>query len=86
MHGVGCGVEYADHFVDFDFANQHEVGVDAWRLWRYAKQFPDLYPDYRELDFVESALAEALSQGTVSPIETQYPGESNDHMFRLNVG
>lgn len=85
MHGFGCAVEYADHDVDFDFANQHEVGVDAWRLWRYAKQFPDRYPGYQELAAVEVVLAEAISDGTVSRIETRYPGESNDNMLRLNM-
>jgi|EndMetStandDraft_7_1072992.scaffolds.fasta_scaffold19342_3 hypothetical protein len=83
MHGIGCGVEYTDHDVDFDFANQHEVGVDAWRLWRYAKQFPKVYPHYQECDAVEAALAEGLSNGTISRAESEYPGESNDKLLRL---
>lgn len=85
MHGFGCAVEYTDHDVDFDFANQHEVGVDAWRLWLYAEQFPDRYPGYQELAAVEAALAEGLADGTISRIESRYPGESNDNMLRLSV-
>ncbi|HZF42706.1 MAG TPA: hypothetical protein VEZ48_04800 [Sphingomonadaceae bacterium] len=84
MHGVGCGVEYTDHDVDFDFANQHEVGFDAWRLWQYSTQFPDLYPDYQERDAVEAALAEGLSGGIISRVESKYPGESNDKLLRLS--
>lgn len=84
MHGVGCAVEYADHDVDFDFANQHEVGFDAWRLWRYAKQFPKRYPDYQHRAAVEAEMAQSLSAGTISRIETNYPGESNDKLLRLN--
>ncbi len=84
MHGVGCGVEYTDHDIDFDFANKHEVGVDAWRLWRYAKQFAELYPDYQERDAVEAALAAGLSDGTISRMESKYPGEGNDKLLRLS--
>ncbi|WP_372006069.1 hypothetical protein P7L74_12645 [Tistrella mobilis] len=83
MHGVGCTVEYNDHEVDFDFANRYEVGFDAWRLWRYAKQFPDLYPQYQSLPAVEAAVADGLSKGTISGIDNKYSGEGNSSLFRL---
>ncbi|WP_372501208.1 hypothetical protein P7L66_05955 (plasmid) [Tistrella mobilis] len=85
MHGVGCVVEYPDHEVDFDFANQDEVGFDAWRLWRYAKQFPNLYPEYQKLAAVEAAIADGLSSGTINRIESKYPGEGNSSLFKLNI-
>ncbi|QZP08484.1 hypothetical protein [Caenibius sp. WL] len=84
MHGVGCAVEYADHDVDFDFANQHEVGFDAWRLWLYAEQYPERYPAYQARDAVEAALAECLSNGAIRRVESRYPGESNDRLFELS--
>lgn len=70
MHGVGCLVEYPDHDVDFDFATpEGDVGFDAWRLWSYAEQHPEKYPEYQERAAVEAALAECLSEGAVGPFE-----------------
>jgi hypothetical protein len=83
MHGYGCAVEYPDYDVDFDFAGVSEVGFDAWRLWRYAKQFPDRYPSYQELDAVEAALARSLTEGSVERIELRHPGEGNRRLYRL---
>lgn len=84
MHGVGCSVEYADHNVDFDFASQHEVGFDAWRLWQYSTQFPDLYPHYQDREAIEAALAERLSGGSISPVEKKNLGEGNDKLLRVS--
>ena len=86
MHGVGCAVEFTDHEVDFDFATDREVGFDAWRLWVYAEQFPEQYPEYQELAAVEGSLAECQSDGTISRVASMYPGESNDNLFRLREG
>lgn len=83
MHGVGCRVEFPDHEIDFDFANGQEVGFDAWRLWVYAGQFPERYPEYQKRHAVEVALAECCSDGTISRIECKYPGEGNGRLFRL---
>jgi uncharacterized protein DUF6896 len=67
LHGIGCTVEFLDHEVDFDFANlEGDVGFDAWRLWRYAKQFPDQYPSYQEEAAIKGALAVALTRGVIS--------------------
>ncbi|WP_421694513.1 DUF6896 domain-containing protein [Aestuariivirga sp.] len=83
IHGFGCGVEYTDHDIDFEFANQHEVGFDAWRLWRYAKQFSHLYPDYQDLRAVETTLAKELANGSIRRIESRYLGEGNDKLYHL---
>lgn len=84
MHGVGCAVEYTDHLVDFDFANQDEVGFDAWRLWLYAEQYPERYPEYQAYDAIEAALMECLSSGAIRRVESQYPGESNNRLFKMS--
>jgi hypothetical protein len=79
MHGAGCVVEFSDFDVDFDFANWEEVGFDAWRLWRYAKQFPERYPDYQERESVEAALADGLAERVITPFE------GNDRLFKLKM-
>lgn len=84
MHGVGCSVEFGDHYVDFDFASQHNVGFDAWRLWQYANQFPNRYVAYQEHAAVKAALADCLLNGAVRPVEPGYRGESNDGLLRLS--
>ena len=83
IHGVGCAVEFADHFVDFDFSGTCEVGFDAWRLWRYATQFPEAYPDYQDYAAVEIALADGLSAGAFMRADSTSAIESNHALLRL---
>jgi hypothetical protein len=78
LHGIGCRVEFPDYEVDFDFASSVDVGFDAWRLWIYAEQFPDRYPDYQERAAVEAALADLVAAGAARP----FGGNSN--LFRLD--
>lgn len=68
MHGVGCQVSGQDQVVDFDFVNgEGDVGFDAWRLWLFAKQFPERYPDLSSRTEVEDAVSAYLTAGKVVP-------------------
>ena len=61
FHGVGCCVEFHNHWVDFDFATPVTPGFDAWRLWQYAKQFPekfDCVPPLKDFEARMTDLAE----------------------------
>ena len=66
FHGVGCrgivdGIE-----VDFDFGpDERTDGFDAWRLWGFAKQKPAIYPQFRQLEDVESALGMLGREGEI---------------------
>ena len=83
MHGVGCAVEFPAYDVDFDFASRDRVGFDAWRLWLFAKQFPDRYPLYQDREAIVAALAERIDAGAIARVEANYPGEANDNLFIL---
>lgn len=83
MHGYGCAVEYPDYDVDFDFAAPDKVGFDAWRLWRFANQFPERYLDYQELSAVEAAVDAIVTDGVAARVADAYPGEANGNLFLL---
>ena len=85
MHGVGCGVEYPDYDVDFDFATRDEVGFDAWRLWMFANQFPNRYPEYQDRTAVEAAVDALLAEGTATRVDYEFPGEVNSKLLMLEL-
>lgn len=72
IHGIGCWVDLPEGEVDFDFAYSNDVGFDAWRLWLYAKQFPDRYGGYEEKAQVERDVDAAVALGLAEPFE-KYP-------------
>ena len=83
IHGVGCSVEKSDYDIDFDFATRDEVGFDAWRLWRFAKQFPTRYPDYQERSAVEAGLDNIVMSNMAARVPVTHPGETNSKLFKL---
>ena len=64
FHGIGCVVERPDDIdIDFDFNESGAVApVDDWRLWRFAKQFPQSYPDFQHRHQVITALEKTSSR------------------------
>nr|WP_143066881.1 hypothetical protein [Sphingobium sp. YR768] len=78
MHGIGCWVDISGEEMDFDFAYSNDIGFDAWRLWSYAKQFPERYPD-NDKAAVEHELEEAVGAGLVEPCG----GHSN--LLRIDI-
>lgn len=73
FHGIGCSIERADDIdLDFDFGPGGRAdGFDAWRLWRFAKQFPGKYPDLQQRNAVEKALQVLVDQGVVRPSDAE---------------
>lgn len=73
FHGIGCVLERADDFyLDFEFGPGGRTdGFDAWRLWRFAKQFPTKYPDFQQRDQVEKALQALADEGVLCPSGTE---------------
>ncbi len=69
FHGIGCAVERTDDIdVDFDFNHDGSAAkIDAWRLWRFAKQFPEKYPTFQRRDTVAAALEEYLGPQGKNP-------------------
>lgn len=80
FHGIGCVIERTDDIdLDFDFgAGGRADGFDAWRLWRFAKQFPAKYPDLQQRDQVEIALRALADKGVVCP-----SGDERDSLLYL---
>lgn len=74
FHGVGCCLTFSDHEVDFDFSVDGRFdGFDSWKLWRYAKQFPDRFPSYQNKSEVERDFSELVAAGMVVQL---YPTQS----------
>ncbi len=66
FHGVGCSVDFEDCFVDFDFGPSGRVdGFDAWRLYQFAKQFPEKYSQLKSKKVIESGLSKLESLGVI---------------------
>lgn len=66
FHGIGCVVERIDGTdINFDFGDDQIVGFDAWRLWLFAKQCPDLYPNWQNKGAVEKMVTKLLELGLV---------------------
>jgi hypothetical protein len=79
FHGIGCCVERPEVDVDLDFGPGGRAdGFDAWRLWRFAKQFPTRYPDLQERDALERALQALVDEGVVVA-----SGVEHDHLLYL---
>ncbi|MBD9597771.1 hypothetical protein IB270_33645 [Ensifer sp. ENS05] len=69
LHGRGCQVEFADHDVDFDFMDwDGTVGFDAWKLWTYARQFPERYPKLTSNADVEQELQLSIKAGEIKAV------------------
>lgn len=68
-----------DTSVDFDFGHDGRTdGFDAWRLWRFAKQFPNRYGTWQELDVVEQALQDLIERGVAAG-----SGHESDNLFYI---
>lgn len=74
FHGVGCCLFINDHEVDFDFSvDGRPDGFDSWKLWRYAKQFPDRFPRYQSKDELEKDFGNLLADGMIVQL---FPAQS----------
>lgn len=66
FHGIGCCLSFNDHEVDFDFSSDSRPdGFDLWRLWRYAKQFPDRFSRYQNKSEVQKDFNELIAASMV---------------------
>lgn len=80
FHGLGCTVSRGDIDIDFDFGPGGRAdGFDAWRLWRFAKQFPEKYPDFQQLTSVEQAV-HSLRESDFAEL-----GAPGDHLLYLRT-
>ena len=66
FHGVGCRATVDGVEVDFDFGpNGRTDGFEAWRLWRFAQQNPQKYPQFQRLEDVQAALERLARSGEI---------------------
>lgn len=86
FHGAGCRLNYdGGREVDFDFLpDGRRVGVDVWRIWRYAAQFPDRFPEYAEKASVAVEFMALASDGTLVPLDRE--GRTFTLKDRLELG
>lgn len=73
FHGIGCAVTRGDVDVDFDFGVDGRYdGFDWWRLWLFAAQRPQRYPDFVDKQYVRDALERLLNDGLLVVSSSEY--------------
>ena len=66
FHGVGCRATVDGVEVDFDFGPDGRTdGFEAWRLWYFAQQNPQRYPQLQRREDVEAALERLALSGEI---------------------
>jgi len=84
MHGFGCTFFVGDQTIDVEFAGGGRVGFDACRLWRFARQNPAVWPQFRDLPEVQQALDDALDQRLIHPAgRPGFAGDGNPDLHEL---
>jgi hypothetical protein len=66
FHGVGLELRIGRRHVDFDFGCDGRTGgFDEWRLWAFARERPEEFPEFQNKGLLDAALAEAREAGEV---------------------
>lgn len=66
FHGIGCRAVVDGLEVDFDFGVDDRIdGFEAWRLWRFAEQQPETYPQFRQVEDVKKAMERLERTGEI---------------------
>jgi Domain of unknown function (DUF6896) len=62
-HGSGCTVESDDLLIDWDYGLDGRVdGFDLWRLWRFAEESTNSFPEFRDEEVLEGVFQEAIKR------------------------
>jgi len=66
FHGIGCCVTFSNVRVDWDFGHNGRIdGFDAWRLWIFAKEGTDSFPELKQKEVLDKVFKEAETQGII---------------------
>ncbi len=66
FHGIGCCVKLPNGKVDWDFGHDGRLdGFDAWRLWCFADDGTDDFPEFKRKEILDAAFREAIAQGII---------------------
>lgn len=66
FHGIGLRLRIGQRRIDFDFGHGGRTdGFDAWRLWLFAKDRPEQFPEFQDQESIKAALAEARKAGEI---------------------
>lgn len=79
FHGTGCSVEDDAMAMDFDFGPEGRCdGFDAWRLWHFALERPDLAV-FHDRAVIDRALARLSDEGMIECLGSP----PSPHLFYL---
>jgi hypothetical protein len=69
FHGIGCFFTWPDGSeINFDFSmDDGTIGVDAWRVWEFIRQFPSEFPGCDDGKRFEEAFNAAVMAGVLRP-------------------
>jgi hypothetical protein len=64
VHGSGCRVTSAELEIDLDFGPEGRVpGFDPWKLYNFAKNHPEMYPQLGDREVFNKLIAQCLEAG-----------------------
>ncbi|HEX8286877.1 MAG TPA: hypothetical protein VF556_02720 [Pyrinomonadaceae bacterium] len=64
FHGIGLCVTFPNRDIDWDFGYDGRLdGFDMWRLWIFATQGTNHFPEFKEKETLEKAFKEAENLG-----------------------
>jgi len=66
FHGIGCFVETPEWVIDWDYGYEGRIdGFDPWRLYKFAEQTSQNYPEFRDQRVLEDAFQDAIGKGLI---------------------
>lgn len=70
FHGVSCSITNTSYIIDFDFGADGIIdGFDAWRLWEYAKSYPEKYSSITSIKVIELELSNMENKGLIHKLD-----------------
>lgn len=66
FHGIGLCVTFPNRRIDWDFGLNGRIdGFDAWRLWIFATEGTDNFPEFKQKENLDKVFREAEIQGII---------------------
>ena len=69
FHGIGLRLRIGRRRIDMDFGDGGRTGgFDSWRLWLFAQDRADRFPEFQDKKVIEAALAKARAAGEIGKL------------------
>jgi hypothetical protein len=81
FHGLGLCVIFPDRRIDWEFDLEGKSDkFDLWRLWIFATEGTNQFPEFEEEETLEKAFNEALERGVIRKCPDDFP----EQLYKLS--